>query len=205
MKQAAHALSVLLHPLFMPLISLWLVMRVDPHLAFFLPEQARWMVLLMVAVMTVAFPLTSTLLLMRAGIVGDLRMPGRRERLAPFVMTLIYQAMAYYLLRQSPLHPAVLALFTGAMVALALTTLITPYWKISVHMVGGGGLVGALWGLSHLHGLDLLPVLALAVALAGALGTARLLSSDHDQLQVHAGFALGFVCTYGCVSFGLAF
>jgi hypothetical protein len=205
MERAANWISITLHPVFMPLITLWLALRVDPHLGYFLHEQARWMVLLMVGVMTVVFPLTSTLLLMRAGLVGGMDMPDRRERVAPFVMTLIYYAMAYYLLQRSPLHPAVLSLFTGALVALAITIAITLYWKISVHMVGIGGLIGALWGLSSIHGLPLLGLLAAFILVAGMLGSARLYVGDHRQMQVHAGLALGAVCTYTCVAFGWAF
>ncbi len=205
LRALAQTLSVALHPLFMPLITLWLALRMDPHLGFFLTGQSRLMVLVMVAVMTVAFPLTSTLLLIRAGLVQSITMPDRRERIAPFVMTLIYHALTYYLLRQSPLHPSVLAMFSGAMVAVLFTLLITLYWKISVHMVGIGGLVGALWGLANIHGLYALPLIAMGIVLAGALGSARLVVGGHTQAQVHLGFLLGALCTYLAVSFGLAF
>ena len=87
----------------------------------------------------------------------------------------------------------------GASAALLFTLIITLQWKISAHMVGIGGAVGAFTGLLALH--DPFPFIALAavIIIAGALGTARLLASDHTPGQIHAGAALGFLCTYGCV------
>jgi hypothetical protein len=199
MKALARLLSVVLHPLFMPLYTVALAMWLDPRLFFFVPTEARWVLLAMVAVMTVAFPLTSALLLLRAEMIGSLEMATREERIAPFVMGVLYYGMTYYLLRRSPLHPAVLSVLLGMIVAALLTTLITIRWKISAHMVGIGSMLGALWGLAMLHAVHMLPLLALAVLLAGLLGTARLLVGTHLPAQVYAGAGLGFLATYVCV------
>ena len=191
MTRAARILSYALHPLFMPLLTLWLALQLDLHLSYFLPAELRWLMLGMVALMTIAFPLTSTLLLMRAGLVSSLYMHKRRERIAPYSMTLLYYGMSVYLLSKSALHPAGLAMLIGAFIALGLTTLVTLRWKISAHMVGIGGSLGALLALNTLHSLDLLFPIAALTLLAGALGTARLLVSDHTPAQVYCGFLLG--------------
>lgn len=204
-KQAAHAISVLLHPLFMPVLALWVAMHLDPHLSYFLPAQARLFTLGMVSMMSVLFPLISMLLLRRAGLISSLEMPLRQERIAPFVMTLIYYGMTYYLLRQTRLDGTVLALFSGAMLALIITTVITMRWKISVHMVGIGGVVGTIAGIAEVHGTPMLFWLACSIVAAGLLGTARLLTGSHVPAQVYAGGVLGFLCTYGCIALGLRF
>lgn len=201
MRTAARWLSVLLHPIFLPTYTLGLALRLDPHLAFFLPAEAQWITLGMVALMTIAFPITSTLLLLRAGLISSLEMPARRERIAPYVMTMIYFAMAWYLLRRTPLHPAVHALLLGALVALAATTIITLRWKISAHMVGIGGAVGALTALSSMHGLQLLVPISVLLLFVGALASARLLTSDHTPAQVYVGFFVGALAVATCVLF----
>lgn len=203
MKQAAHALSLILHPLFMTPVALWMAMHLDPHVGYFLPTHARLILLGMVFLMAVLFPLSSMVLLRRAGLISSLEMPHREERIPPFVMTLIYYAMTYYLLQRSGLDITLLSLFAGAFLALLLTTLITLRWKISVHMVGIGGLVGTVAGLADIHGVPVLHWLAGTVLLAGALGTARLLTNSHGHAQVYAGGALGFACTYLAVATGL--
>ena len=189
----------MLHPLLMPLITLWLAMELDPLVAFLLPDQGRFITLAMVALMTVVFPITSTLLLKRAGLVSSLELPTRQERLGPYIMTVIYYAMTWYLLLRAPLDVVASRLFFGATVAVMLTALITIRWKISAHMVGMGGLIGALAGLNVVHGLGLFPIFVVAIILAGMLGTARLLTSDHTVGQVLAGALLGVCCTYTSV------
>ena len=114
-------------------------------------------------------------------------------------MTLLYYGMTVYLLSRSALHPTGVAMLAGGFIALAFTTLITLRWKISAHMVGIGGCVGALMALNALHGLYLLFPIAMLLLLAGALGTARLLISDHSSAQVYAGFALGFASVVASV------
>jgi len=202
MRPFSKTLSVLLHPLLMPLFATWLALELDPHLGYFLPPQARWLLLGMLAIMTIGFPLTSILLLLRAGLISSLEMPVRQERIAPFAMTLVYYGLAYYLLRKAPLHPAVHGIFLGVIAALTTTLIITLRWKISVHMVGIGGVIGAVIGIGMLHALPLIPLVAALVLLAGVLGTARLFTSDHTQAQVIAGTVLGTGCTCGAVLLG---
>lgn len=199
MHRIARLLSYALHPLLMPVLTLWLALELDLRLGYFLDERARWVVLAMVGLMTVAFPLTSALLLMRAGLLSSLEMPTRRERIAPFAMAVLYYGMTWYLLARSPLHPLALALFGGAVAALLVTTLITLRWKVSAHMVGIGGCLGALVALNMLHNLEAFIPLCIVVLLAGALGTARLLTSNHTPAQIYAGAGLGFACVFVAV------
>lgn len=195
----ARLLSYLLHPLLMPVLSLWLALELDLHLGYFLPEQSRWALLGMMALMTIGFPLTSAMLLRRAGVIGSLEMPLRSERLAPYALTLVYYGMTLYLLLRMRLHPLAIALFGGATLALLLTLAITLRWKISAHMVGIGGCLGAAVGLNQLHDLGAFAPICALIVLAGALGTARLLASDHTPGQVYAGAALGFGSVFAAV------
>ena len=103
MRAVAKFLSVLLHPLFMPLYLVMLIFQIDPHVAFFLAPEHRWIIFGMVALMTIAFPLTSTVLLLRTGIISSLQMPERGERIPPYLLTLIYYGMMWYLLQRTPL------------------------------------------------------------------------------------------------------
>jgi hypothetical protein len=149
--------------------------------------------------MTVVFPLLSIALLWRSGLVSGVTLPLREERTAPYVMTLFYHGMAYYLLRRSELDPATFSLVFGGMVALLATLLINLRWKISAHMVGIGGLLGALSSLLVQHGTIAPLELAPFILVAGALGTARLLVSDHTPAQIYAGGAVGFLSTFVCI------
>ena len=196
MHFAARLISYLLHPLLMPLASLWLMLQVDPLVGYFLPPNGRLLLFGMVAVMTFVFPVMSVVLMRRAGLVSSLELPRREERLVPYLMTLLYGGMTLYLLYRTPLHPVAYAFFIGTLVAIALSAFISLWWKISAHLVGIGGLVGMLFALNAVHGVDIFYPLVIALVLSGLLGTARLLTSDHTHAQVHAGMLLGMASTF---------
>lgn len=202
MRSVAKLLSVLLHPVLMPLLTIALAMQVDPPLVYFVPPASRWIMLAMLAVMTVVLPVTSAFLLVRAGVVDDIWMNSRQERIAPYVLTLIHFGLAYYLFRQAPIHPALRCIFFGIVLATALALVVTFFWKISSHMVGIGGLAGSLTALSTLHGIPMLPLIVGVIVIGGILGTARLLASDHSQAQVICGSLLGWSCVHGVTLLG---
>ena len=203
MRTAAPVLSVLLHPLWMPTLTIIICFGVDPHLSLYFDKDGLLIIYAMVFVMTALFPLTSAFMMVRNGLISEFSMPERRERAPAFILTLLYYCLCYYLLRRTPNHPVTLCIFLGATLALATTLFITLRWKISVHMVGIGGLLGALLAVMLLHNAFAPLALCALLVLAGALGTARLLVSDHTPAQVYAGALLGSACVFGCAVLGV--
>ena len=197
MRRLARILAIALHPVLMPCFLVGLLLYADPHIGFFLPMEARWLMLMMLVVMTVLFPLISVLLMRKARLITDLELPRREERIAPYLFTLLYQGMALYLLYRTPIHPIVYALFIGILIAVLASLLITLRWKISAHLVGIGGLIGGLFADQLLLGANLFLPLVCAILGAGMLGTARLLTSDHSHAQILVGGGLGAACTFG--------
>lgn len=191
MRWFARILSIVLHPVFMPLYTLAVLIYLDPRMAWFLHDELRITTLGMIALLTVVFPLVSALLLVHAGLVSNLTMPEGRERIGPYMFTLFYHGMAWYLLDRLPLHPAIGRFLIGAAIALLIALLITVRWKISLHMVGIGGVAGTFFALGYLSIPVFFPLVVVVLVLAGALGTARLVDGAHDRGQVYAGFMLG--------------
>lgn len=204
MRLVARWMSIALHPVFMSFYALLLLFGLDPHLSFFLVprlvdlpligEVILWdqhLLFVMIFVMTVLFPAGSTVFLWRGGAVSDLTMPTRGERIAPYLLTLFYHGLGYWLVRRSEHHEVVMAMLAGGIAVLAIVTLITLRWRISAHMAGIGGLVGALGGSFALHAAFPVQLIAAAVVVSGLLGSARMLDGDHTLGQVLGGFVLG--------------
>ncbi len=204
MRAVAKALSVVLHPVWMPTAIVVLAFSLHPYLALrFIGDGRIGVLYTMVFVMTAVFPLLSVWMFKRGGMVRDWTMPLREERTLVYAITLMYCGMCYWLLRRTAGHPMVLSLFLGGCVVLAAVLLINLRWKISAHMAGICGLLGALLALMLLQGVQAPLLFAALVALAGALGTARLLITDHTPAQVYTGALLGLVGVLGCALFGL--
>ena len=206
MIPAAKTLSWLLHPIFMPLLTLFVAIQVDPKLSYFMSEEATWVNYALIGIMTIAFPLVSISVLYRNGLISSFYLHDRAERFLPFSLTLFYYILSYYLIRQVQMDTAIYSMLLGAMVDLLFTTLISSSWKISVHMVGIGGLFGALVALTNYHyPTDATYLLGTVLLISGALASARLLLGAHDSGQVYAGFILGTCCVFGTVALGIWF
>jgi membrane-associated phospholipid phosphatase len=93
--------------------------------------------------------------------------------------------------------PRVFFLLTlGAAAAVLIAVIINSKWKISIHMVGLGALLGTLFGLSSFLLIDLRMVIILFLLLAGLVGVARITLGAHKPSQIYAGFFVGFLCEY---------
>jgi membrane-associated phospholipid phosphatase len=76
-------------------------------------------------------------------------------------------------------------------IVILLTALINLKYKISAHMVGIGGLLGALISISSIIRFDMTAFYVLVILLAGVIGFSRLKLEEHKPSQVYAGFLLG--------------
>ncbi len=203
MRAIARGLSVVLHPVWMPTAIVVLAFSLHPYLALRFIGDGRLNILFaMVFVMTAVFPLLSVWVFKRGGLLSGFTMPAREERTLVYAVTLIYVVMCYWLLRRTAGHPMLLDLFFGGCLVLALVLAINLRWKISAHMAGAGGVVGALSALMFLQGVDAPVLFTVALVLSGALGSSRLLLSDHSPAQVHVGFVLGAAVLFMSAVFG---
>jgi hypothetical protein len=203
MRSIARLLSVLLHPVWMLTWVLAVCFHVDPWLTIGFAPEGKWLLLGTVFVMTALFPLTSTLMMRRSGLVSGLELPSPQERIPVYILTLIYYCLCYYLMWRVPNDPLTMSVILGAGLSLFFTLVITFWWKISLHMVGMGGLVGALLAMTVLHEVVIPFWISGAFVLTGALASARLFESDHTPAQVYTGALLGCACVYGCAAFGI--
>ena len=156
--------------------------------------------LLQVWALTFVLPAAVIGLLSWLGVVSSVELAERRQRLLPLLLAAACFTGATWLVGRVP-HGGLLAqLFFGITVSVLLTALITLRWKISAHGIGMGGAVGLLAWLmltQRLWGYTAWAWLLVVLALAGAVGWARLELRAHTRAQVVAGLALGAAVALG--------
>jgi hypothetical protein len=123
-------------------------------------------------------------------------METKEERLVPFAANAALLMISYYLLEKLQLPGVYSSLLLGAAISVLLALLINSKWKISIHMIGIGGMTGILFGLSTFLFIDLRLPMVFSLIVAGLLATARLSLNAHSPAQLYAGFGLGFFCEY---------
>ena len=183
-------ISILLHPMFMPLLALHLTLLVLPSLAFTL-SQNLLLIYGILVFSTMILPLVSIFWLMRKGKVSSLEMSNHKERSLPLFKTVIWMSFGYYLLQNLLFYTPILkAELLGAIIIILIAAIVSKFWKISLHLMGVGGVVGVFIALQIIHG-DFLYLLVLFILLSGLLGVARIKQKAHNYAQVYAGFLVG--------------
>lgn len=189
----ARLLSAIFHPMLVTTYALIILFNLQAYFVVGIPLKAKWMIGVLVFILTGLLPMLLTLLMARLGIIKSLHLEQREERIWPFIITAMLYYLAFYLLRQLDLSPVFIAFMLGAFVTVVVGLLISFFWKISVHMIGMGGLVGAFTGLSLKLMIDMPLIIMVLIILSGLTGFARLKLQAHTPMQVLGGFLSGFV------------
>ncbi|MDE6285639.1 MAG: phosphatase PAP2 family protein [Muribaculaceae bacterium] len=201
LDRAAQIVSDVLSPLAVPTYCMAMAMWITP--LQILPERTRMGATLGVAFITGVLPLCVLLLMLRAGMVSDLSLSHRRQRLVPMLVTVVaYLGAALYLhLLHAPVW--LVAFFIGASVATTLAGLITVKWKISAHGCAMGGMAGMmLWlAAARMATVNAMLWLSIVIVLGGLVGTSRLILDRHTPAQVACGWLLGAVAVFLTTNF----
>ncbi len=199
-----NLLTWLSHPLLMPTYLVLLLFRSNTYLAYTLSPSLQRIILLSIFVLTFLMPLLSSVLLLRRGGLKSLLMEDRKSRYVPYFFTLIYYITCYYFLQKLPVSSVIKILILAAACCIALAFIINFFWKISIHLIGLGGMTGALYVLSFLLGNEFILPMILSFILSGLVASARLLHGAHTPLQLYAGFIAGFGCEYFFIMYSLS-
>lgn len=196
MKKISNIISYLLHPILMPTVGILFILYSGIYLSF-IPYQTKKIILLISAFTTILFPLSILLILYIQKKISKLTIPNRKERLIPLFISIIFYYITYYVFKKYNIPIFIQHFMLTSFICLLATFIIHLKWKISIHMVAIGGILG-LW--SALNFIYYMPnnslFLSIAIILSGIVGSARLILKAHNQSQIYAGFFVGYVLSF---------
>ena len=195
----AQVISVLGHPLFMPLYAFGLLIYTNPYINMMITETSKYFTLGILLVFTIILPILTSVLFKLFGLIDSLYMKTAKERRWPFLLTLIWYYMCIQLLTRIYVPQSFLLLMIGATSIVGVALVITSRWKISIHMLGIGGVIGAIIGISQRFQFDHSILLIALILFAGLIGYSRLKTNSHNFRQVYAGFIVGIAVEWICV------
>jgi hypothetical protein len=140
-----------------------------------------------------------TLIYMR-GMISDLQMRDQRDRMAPLAITLIFYILTFFIFLRIPVYRFMHSFMLGALLSVLFTLIISLKWKISIHMIGLGGITSFIIMISIFQHIDLLPFFILAILASGFAGSARLYLDAHTPGQVYSGYLIGLIVMAGCLT-----
>jgi hypothetical protein len=197
----AKFISIVAHPLFMPIYGILLLFQFHPALDIVVPEPVKSIVYSIIVLFTLILPLITTLVMKKLKVINSYYMDTTEERKWPLLFTVLWYFLATEILLKLQLPPSIYLLMIGAITVVVCGLLITMRWKISIHMLGIGGLTGAIIAVSQRFDLNLVLLVSVLFVVAGAIGYARLKTNSHNSNQVYVGFALGILIEWLTVYF----
>ncbi len=193
MKNIAHIISCLCHPLLMATYGCLLVFFGLTNSIYFIftPLKIKLVLTLTVFAFTFLLPALNLLILYKFNFVSSLRIEKRKERTFPLIMTALCYFGLFYMIYDFNIWPAIKIVVLGGGICILLTAIINLWWQISAHMVGIGGLLGVLFAISYYMQIPAFMPISVCLSLAGFIGFARLNLKAHTPAQVYAGFVFG--------------
>lgn len=157
------------------------------------------LLLVVLFIVTFLLPVFSLLIMKKMGVISDIMISIRAQRMFPLVYTAaLYIAAGVVIFRNNKLNDFHIAelLFLAAGLML-IAGVITQHWKISAHALGAGAIVGVLLKLVFTYyGIEYIFALVVGIIVSGFVMSARLYLGAHTLAQVIAGFFLGAVYAY---------
>lgn len=191
LDKAAKVISYIFNPLLLPSVGLLIIFNSGTYLSY-IPFEGKKMIFTILFTGTFIIPVSFIPLYIYFNLIKDIEITSTRQRIAPFLITFLLYVGTFYLLRNMPI-PFINIFLLATCVCLALNIIILPFWKISSHLIGLGGLAGLLFGLTFRLNADI-PLYVIGVfILSGLVASARLKLNVHNPSQVYLGFLLGFV------------
>ncbi len=190
--QVARVISVLFTPFYFPVIA-FIALMLFSYMSL-LPTSVKLTVLVIVYAFTVVLPLLSIYLYRKINGWTRLKASHRPRRMVPYILSMACYGCCLYVMTRMRMPHFMNGILVGALAIQLVCTIINRWFKISTHSAAASGVVGALLAFSLIFSFDPTWYLCLAILMAGAVGTSRIVLRQHTISQVGLGTLVGFIC-----------
>lgn len=205
----AKAISFLFHPLFMYSYMLLIIAQFNTGFFDQLNPSDKGQLLLLNVIYTTIFPLIAIFMMKALGIIPNIYMEEKKDRIGPFIATAIFYSWTYINVRNSHLLPdiAIITLL-AVLIGLYLAFLINLVEKISIHGLGTGGMLafsiyfliekplakaGPLLLFDNLYLIHVSALVVVGIFVFAIVAWARLQLNQHQLREVLLGNLVGIV------------
>jgi hypothetical protein len=194
-RVAAKIISIVFHPLLMPTYLIIVVGKFFPAMLMVGPDHI-WLISSFVFGFTFVVPAVNLLLFRYLGSIQSLQLASRRERILPFIfISLMYGLVAFLFYYKLPFSANFNRLMLIVAMLVVIATIITFFYKVSVHSLAMGGFVGILFPLIRFSPTLLWPT-TFIVAIMGVVISSRLLLEAHTPRETLIGSLAGILTGY---------
>lgn len=190
LKKTADILSVMVHPILIPLFGL-IIIYSSPTLLSFIPVQLKRMIFVLVVVNNVIIPLALAAILYARGAITTFNARDRNERVILLTFSLVMYTLTAYLLLRLQVSSLFRAYFISIAVVTLITLMITTVYRISLHAAGIGGLLVLIIFMIILYDISMVWQLISVIIVGAAVLSSRIYLEDHSPAEVWTGLLAG--------------
>jgi len=191
---AAKIISYIFHPVFIPLYVVFFMVYIHPYLFAGFPGMDRTRVMIQAFVMFTFFPVVTVLLLKALKFISTFQLATQRDRIIPLVACGIWYFWIWYVWRNLPDYPQPAIRFALAIwISVSLALMANIKMKISLHTISMGAAATFILLLALSQGINSGIYISIAFFIAGLVGTARFIASDHVAKEIYGGFVVGII------------
>jgi len=188
----ARIVSVIFHPLFMPVYGL-IILFTAPTFLKYLPSQVKFLLMAIVVINNVLLPVGLLPLLRYRNVISSYSIEDRTERIIPLLLaSILYCTTSFIIFRYQIPFFLKSFIFATSIVAI-IVSMINFWWKISIHAAAAGAITAMVILLSFRMHTGLILHLAAVIAVSGMILSSRLKLNAHDPAQVWTGYFTGFL------------
>ncbi len=188
----AKFISVVFHPLLVGVYMAAYIIYINPSYYAYVPRTNAFRNLITVANNNVIFPLLVVLLMRGLGFSKSIYLKTTKERIVPYMASIIFFFWTWNTFYHLQGIPQVMRDMTqGIFYAAVIGMIANIYFKISMHAMGVGGLIGLMMVVlmdgQMYSGLPFV----VALLIGGMVMSSRLITDDHQPGDVASGFIVG--------------
>lgn len=190
----ARILSTIFRPFYLPVVG-FIALFACTYLRL-LPLAYKGEVLLLIYAYTILTPQITIFAYRKLKGWQRLHLNHRENRSVPYIISIISYMACLYTLESLHMPRYMGGIIMGALLIQVSCALINIFWKISTHAAGAGGAIGALLAFSLIFMFNPVMWLCLALLIAGAVDSSRMILRQHSLGQVLAGTLVGTICGF---------
>jgi len=204
----AKIVSVVFHPLLLLLYSSVLLAWCNPFLfgrprfSDIIADKASTILFLWLLIFSFIVPMLAVLMMKGLGLIKDLAMSEKTDRIGPYIIVGLLYIVIFMNLKSNSGIPYEMAIFSlGATIGIFSAFIINLFSKISMHTVGMGGFLAMMLICVMRSVTDKQYLMAIAIIIAGLVGSSRLILRAHEPADIYGGYVVGFLAQFVAMSY----
>lgn len=193
LRVIAKVVSYILHPMFMPVIMCLMLYYISPVSFVGYKTQDIPLIFIRIGLATIFFPGLVVVLLKAVGFADSIQLRTRKERLIPLLASMIFYWWVSHVFKNQDAPEILQVLLRGAYYGIILLFMCSIFFKVSMHTVAAGGMLGFITVLILTSPVNMSIPLMVAIVIAGIIGSARLILGAHTRFEVWIGYIVGII------------